>query len=36
MIWLVSLDDLLAFVESRIQRDPPLFTPEERKRYGLD
>jgi WD40 repeat protein len=36
MIWPVSLDDLLALVESRIQRDPPIFTLEERRRYGLD
>ena len=35
-LWLVSLDDLLALVEMRIQRDPPIFTPEERRRYGLD
>ena len=35
-LWLASLDDLLALVEMRIQRDPPIFTPEERRRYGLD
>ena len=31
-----SIHELLALAESLIQRDPPLFTPQERQRYGLD
>jgi WD40 repeat protein len=31
-----SIEHLLAQAESLIQRDPPIFTPEERRRYGLD
>jgi hypothetical protein len=34
--WIVQLDDLLAEAEHLISRDPPLLTPEERQRYGLE
>jgi WD40 repeat protein len=34
--WYSSLDDLLAAAERLIQRDPPLLTPEERWRFGLE
>ena len=35
-IWIVGVDDLLAEAQRLIQRDPPLLTPEERQRYGLE
>ena len=35
-IWVVSLDDLLTKAQRLIQRDPPIFTPDERQRYGLN
>lgn len=35
-IWDAGIDALLAEAERLIQRDPPLLTPEERLRYGLD
>jgi len=35
-IWFASIDDLLAEVDRLIQREPPLLTPEERWRYGLE
>ncbi len=35
-IWIASIDDLLAEAARLIQRDPPLLTPEERRRYGLE
>ena len=35
-IWVASLDELLAKAKRLIQRDPPLLTPEERQRYGLE
>ncbi len=34
--WYASLDDLLAATERLIQRDPPVLTPAERQRFGLD
>lgn len=35
-IWIANIDDLLAEAERLIQRDPPILTPEERRRYGLE
>ena len=36
-IWdAASIDELLAKAEPLIQRDPPLLTPEERRRFGLE
>ena len=35
-VWIASIDDLLAEAARLIQRDPPLLTPVERQRYGLD
>ena len=35
-IWVVSLDELLTKAQRLIQRDPPIFTPDERQRYGLN
>ena len=35
-VWPGTVEALLALVESLIQRDPPLLTPEERRRYGLE
>jgi hypothetical protein len=34
-IWL-SIEDLLQLAESLIQREPPIFTGEERRRFGLE
>ena len=34
--WYASLDDLLAATERLIQRDPPVLTPAERQRFGLE
>jgi WD40 repeat protein len=35
-VWPTNFDDLLAEADRLIQRDPPLLTPEERRRYGLE
>ncbi|HSN75590.1 MAG TPA: hypothetical protein VL334_10985, partial [Anaerolineae bacterium] len=35
-IWLTNVSDVLAKAQALIQRDPPLLTPEERRRYGLE
>jgi WD40 repeat protein len=35
-IWLASIDDLLVEAARLIQRDPPLLTPEESRRFGLE
>jgi hypothetical protein len=35
-VWPGSVEALLAMVASLIQRDPPLLTPEERRRFGLE
>jgi WD40 repeat protein len=35
-ISVANIEDLLAEAQRRIQRDPPLFTSEERQRYGLE
>lgn len=32
-IWTARIEDLLDLAESLIQRDPPVFTPEERERF---
>jgi len=34
MIWQVSVDNLRALAESRIQRDPPIFAPGKWQSYG--
>ncbi|MCB9115615.1 MAG: WD40 repeat domain-containing protein [Caldilineaceae bacterium] len=36
MLWLASIDDLLAEAARRIQRDPPIFTEEERRRFLIE
>jgi len=36
LIWLASIEDLLAEAARRIQRDPPIFTEEERRRFLLE
>ena len=35
-IWDAAIEDLLDEAKRLIQRDPPLLTPEERRRYGLE
>jgi WD40 repeat protein len=35
-IWVADFADLLAQAQALIQRAPPIFTPEERRRYGFD
>jgi hypothetical protein len=35
-VWPSTVEALLAMVASLIQRDPPLLTPEERRRFGLE
>ena len=35
-IWDVAIEDLLDEARRLIQRDPPLLTPEERRRVGLE
>ena len=35
-VWPATADSLLAVVERLIQRDPPLLTPDERRRFGLE
>ena len=35
-IWDVAIEDLLDEAKRLIQRDPPLLTPEERRRVGLE
>lgn len=34
-LWVADIRDLLAQAASLIQRDPPVFTEEERRRFGL-
>lgn len=36
IVWTVSIASLLKTAESRIQRDPAIFTRDERLRFGLD
>jgi hypothetical protein len=36
MLWHASIDDLLAEATRRIQRDPPIFTEEERRRFLIE
>lgn len=35
-VWLTSLQDMLTLAHSLIQRDPPVFTAEERQRFGIE
>jgi len=35
-IWDANIENLLDEAKRLIQRDPPLLTPEERRRYGLE
>jgi len=35
-LWVADIRDLLAQAASLIQRDPPVFTDEERRQFGLD
>jgi WD40 repeat protein len=35
-VWLADVGALLNLADSLIQRDPPVLTPEERQRYGLE
>jgi WD40 repeat protein len=35
-IWIANIDDLLAEAARLIQRDPPLLSLEERRRYELE
>ncbi len=35
-VWPATVELLLEVVEALIQRDPPLLTPDERKRFGLE
>lgn len=34
-LWVARIEDLLALAGSLIQREPPIFTEEERRRFGL-
>ena len=36
LTWTSSIDELLFAAQRRIQRDPPLLKPEERRQYELD
>ena len=35
-IWVVDIEEILAQAKRLIQREPPLLTPDERQRYGLE
>ena len=35
-VWLADLEALLALADSLIQRDPPIFTGDERIRFGFE
>jgi WD40 repeat protein len=34
-LWFATINGLLAYSERLLQRDPPLFTPEELQRFGF-
>jgi hypothetical protein len=35
-LWIANVEDLLELADSLIQRDPPLFTPDELERFGFE